>query len=247
MSIYLWNGCWLSSRDRCDAGSKQARNVVRSLTLQLKLRGRLDACLYLTRIPFIARSLGVGASCGSTITGVSLLVMPAGKLAGKVTAVSCSAKHGFPKHSADSIRLVAGKGILSDAHSSDAAVPDTRQVHLMASELHQELNDAGFSIAAGQLGDNITTSGLDVLALPLHTTLWIGDARLTVTGLRNPCRSLEAQHPGITKFMMRRDADGVMQRRTGIFATVQEDGQVAAGAEIIAQPPPEPHEQLPVL
>ena len=173
--------------------------------------------------------------------------MQAGKLTGKVTAVSRSSQHGFPKHSSDVLHLTRGQGIRDDAHSSDAEVPTTRQVHLMASELHHELNAAGFTISPGQLGDNITTKDIDVLALPLHTTLQIGDAQLRVTGIRNPCSSLEAQHPGITKFMMRRDESGLMQRRTGIFATVTQEGEVAEGATIAAQLPPEPHEKLPVL
>ena len=137
--------------------------------------------------------------------------MTAGPNAGVVVAVSCSARHTFSKTPADGIQLLAGLGVEGDAHMGttvkhrsrvrvDPTQPNLRQVHLIHAELLDELNAQGFDVAAGQLGENITTRGIDLLGLPTGARLHLGDAAvLEITGLRNPCRQLDGLRPGLMK------------------------------------------------
>jgi MOSC domain-containing protein YiiM len=118
---------------------------------------------------------------------------------GVVVAVSRDTDHRFSKPSTDEIRLLTGLGVEGDAHAgvtvqhrsrvaADPMQPNLRQVHLIQAELHEELHEQGFGVAPGELGENITTRGLDLLGLPRGTVLRLGDsATVEVTGLRNPC------------------------------------------------------------
>jgi len=122
-------------------------------------------------------------------------------MVGIVTAVSRSAGHTFSKPTEHSIRLLAGLGVAGDAHlgetvkhrsrvARDPSQPNLRQVHLVHAELHDELETAGFTVSAGQMGENITTRGADLLGLPTGTRLLLGDSAVVeVTGLRNPACS----------------------------------------------------------
>ena len=126
---------------------------------------------------------------------------------GVIVAVSRSATHTLRKLNAASIRLVAGLGVEGDAHlgktvqhrsrvARDPSQPNLRQIHLIHAELFDELQASGFEIGAGQMGENITTSRLDLLALPADARLHLGDtAIVVVTGLRNPCTQLERIRP----------------------------------------------------
>src|SRR3989442_10395556 len=117
-------------------------------------------------------------------------------MSGMVEAVHKSASHTLTKPGQPSIRLLAGLGVEGDAHlgetvkhrsrvSRDPSQPNLRQVHLIHAELHDELRDAGFAVSAGQMGENITTRGVDLLGLPTGTRLYLGDAAVVeVTGLR---------------------------------------------------------------
>ena len=173
-----------------------------------------------------------------------------------VTAVSRSAIHGFSKVNQDSIRLVAGLGVDGDTHSGatvqhrsrvaqDPSQPNLRQVHLIHSELFEELHAAGFNVSAGQMGENITTRGVDLLGLPTGAQLHLGDqAVVEVTGLRNPCAQLDGFLPGLTAAVLGRDADGHQIRNAGIMGIVLQSGEVSAGDKIRVVLPPEPHSSL---
>ena len=118
---------------------------------------------------------------------------------GVVTAVSRSSRHTLVKTNEASVRLMAGLGIEGDAHQGttvkhrsrvarNPATPSLRQVHLIHAELRDGLLQRGFAVKAGEMGEKITTSGLDLLAFATITRLYIGDtAVVEVTGLRNPC------------------------------------------------------------
>ena len=108
-------------------------------------------------------------------------------MTGVVTAVSRSATHTFSKPNPDSIRLLTGLGVEGDAHlgetvkhrsrvARDPTQPNLRQVHLIHAELHDELRAAGFAVSAGQMGENVTTRGVDLLGLPTGTRLHLGDS-----------------------------------------------------------------------
>ncbi|MAE97464.1 MAG: MOSC domain-containing protein [Deltaproteobacteria bacterium] len=173
-----------------------------------------------------------------------------------VTAVSRSEEHRFSKPSQDGIRLVAGLGVAGDAHygetvqhlsrvARDASKPNLRQVHLLHAELHDELRAGGFEVAPGQLGENITTRGIDLLGLPRGTRLHLGaNAVVGVTGLRNPCRQIDAFRPGLRAATLGRDEQGRLVRKAGIMGIVLIGGEVRAGDEIRCEPPPPPHHPL---
>jgi MOSC domain-containing protein YiiM len=177
-------------------------------------------------------------------------------MGGIVTAVSRSATHTLTKPNADSIRLAAGLGIEGDAHQGatvkhrsrvarNAAEPNLRQVHLIHAELHDELRGAGFAVAPGQMGENVTTRGVDLLGLAVGTRLRLGDrAVVEVTGLRNPCAQLDKIQPGLMAATLDRDGDGNLVRKAGIMGVVIAGGEVRPGDPIRIESPPPPHRPL---
>ncbi|MGH2586222.1 MAG: MOSC domain-containing protein [Dehalococcoidia bacterium] len=177
-------------------------------------------------------------------------------MGGVVTAVSRSATHTFSKPSQDGIRLLTGLGVEGDAHQGetvkhrsrvrrDPSQPNLRQVHLIHAELHDELRAAGFAVTAGDMGENVTTSGVDLLALPTGTRLQLGEtAVVEVTGLRNPCVQLDRFQPNLMAAVLDHDADGNLIRKAGVMGVVLADGEVHPGDPIHVKLPPEPHHPL---
>jgi MOSC domain-containing protein YiiM len=175
---------------------------------------------------------------------------------GQVTAVSRSATHTFTKPNEDRITLVAGLGVDGDAHAGetvkhrsrvarDPSQPNLRQVHLIHAELHDELRGAGFEVAAGQMGENVTTRGVDLLGLPAGARLRLGEAAVVeITGLRNPCGQLNGVQEGLMAATLDRDPDGNLIRKAGVMGVVLEGGEVRAGDPIRVELPPEPHRPL---
>ena len=175
---------------------------------------------------------------------------------GKVIAVSLSKGHTFSKPNMLGIRLLAGLGVEGDAHAGvtvkhrsrvrrDPTQPNLRQVHLFHAELHDELRDAGFSVSAGEMGENITTRGVDLLGLPVGTRLLLGDtATIEVTGLRNPCAQLNGIAPGLMASTLDRDAQGNLVRKAGVMGIVVSGGEVRPGDAIRVELPPAPHRPL---
>jgi MOSC domain-containing protein YiiM len=176
-----------------------------------------------------------------------------------VCAVARDAEHGVSKPRVDAITLLAGRGVAGDAHAGetvqhrsrvarDPSQPNLRQVHLIHAELHDELRAAGFDVAPGRMGENVTTRGVDLLALPAGTLLQLGDeAVVEVTGLRNPCRQLEQIQAGLMAATLARDADGGLVRKAGVMGIVVRAGEVRAGDRIELRLPAAPHRPLPVV
>jgi MOSC domain-containing protein YiiM len=172
---------------------------------------------------------------------------------GVVRAVSRSAKHTLIKLNEDSIRLLVGLGVEGDAHQGatvkhrsqvarDPAQPNLRQVHLIHAELHHELREVGFSVSAGQMGENVTTHGIDLLGLPTGARLHLGDtAVVEVTGLRNPCAQLDRIQPGLMAATLGRDEQGNLVRKAGIMGVVLAGGEVRPGDTIRVELPLQPH------
>jgi len=170
-----------------------------------------------------------------------------------VIAVSLSPSHTMSKPNQAEIWLVEGLGVDGDAHAGvtvkhrsrvarDPSQPNFRQVHLMHAELLAELKAAGFEIAPGQMGENVTVTGLDILALPTGTRLRLGsEAEIEVTGLRNPCAQLDGIQPGLMAAVLGRDAAGNLIRKAGVMATVVTGGPVRPGDDIAVSLPDEPH------
>jgi MOSC domain-containing protein YiiM len=176
-----------------------------------------------------------------------------------VIAVSRDAEHRFSKPACPAIRLVVGLGVEGDAHvgatvqhrsrvARDPAAPNLRQVHLIHSELFDELRASGFNVSAGQMGENITTQGINLLGLPAGARLHLGrQAVVEVTGLRNPCYQLDDFQPGLMKAVLGRDASGNLIRKTGVMSIVIAEGEVRAGDAIDIELPAGPPRPLQVV
>lgn len=173
--------------------------------------------------------------------------------AGKVISLARSAGHGFSKAVTDGLVLLKGLGVEGDAHcgttvkhrsrvAADPSQPNLRQVHLIAQELLEELAEKGFDVPPGGLGENVLTSGIDLLALPRDTILNIGkESQVKVTGLRNPCAQIESFRPGLLRHVVSKAGDGQLIRRAGIMGVVLAGGNVQVGDEVRAVYPPQPH------
>ncbi|WP_304455131.1 MOSC domain-containing protein [Nocardiopsis sp. YSL2] len=172
-----------------------------------------------------------------------------------VTAVSAGPHHTFSKPAQPSIRLLTGLGVEGDAHmgttvkhrsrvAQDPTRPNLRQVHLIHVELFDDLAQAGYDLAPGQLGENITTHGLDLLGLSTGTLLSAGESVIEVTGLRNPCTQIDAFAPGLLKHLAYRDEQGTVVRRSGVMGIVRAGGTVEPGMAVRVRQPPGPHVPL---
>ncbi len=127
----------------------------------------------------------------------------------------------------------------------DPSQPNLRQVHLIHAELHDELRATGFVVSAGQMGENVTTRGIDLLGLPTGTRLRLGKtAVVEVTGLRNPCLQLDRFQPGLMAAVLGRDEHGALIRKAGVMAIVLAEGEVRPGDPILVELPPAPHRSL---
>ncbi|MEV7243800.1 MOSC domain-containing protein [Streptomyces sp. NPDC093248] len=173
-----------------------------------------------------------------------------------VAAVSSNGEYSFTKPNRERITLLAGLGVEGDVHAGvtvrhrsrvarDPSRPNLRQVHLIHEELFEEVGASGFRVAAGELGENITTRGIDLLGLPTGAVLRIGDeAVVEVTGLRNPCRQIDGFRRGLLKQVVGRDAEGHVRYRAGVMGVVRMGGVVRAGDAISVELPDGPHRAL---
>lgn len=176
-----------------------------------------------------------------------------------VAALALSPRHGFSKQVVPDLRLIAGEGVAGDAHCGatvkhrsrvrqDPTRPNLRQVHLLAAELLAELNALGFALGPGDLGENVLTCGLDLLALPRGTRLLFpGGACVEITGLRNPCAQIEAFRPGLLAQVVGKKADDAIERRAGVMAIVVTGGTIARGDRFEIVLPAKPWHALEVV
>ena len=174
----------------------------------------------------------------------------------RIVAVNLRSGHHFSKTGALAIRLIEGLGVDGDAHAGvtvkhrsrvrrDPTQPNLRQVHLVHRELFDELRFKGFDISPGDIGENVTTEGLDLLALPRGTLLHLGSrAVVKITGLRNPCVQLDNFRPGLMAATLDKDADGNLIRKAGVMSVVIAGGEVRPGDTIDVELPAGPHEPL---
>jgi len=170
-----------------------------------------------------------------------------------VQNVARDGAHRFSKRSVPELSVLAGLGVEGDAHSgvtvkhrsrvaADPTQPNLRQVHLIHSELFDELRVKGFDLGPADLGENVTTVGLDLLGLPTNTLLAIGgEVVLEVTGLRNPCAQIERFQPGLLAAVLDRGPHGELIRKAGIMTIVRVGGVVRPGDRIEVDRPPPPH------
>ena len=174
-------------------------------------------------------------------------------MTGHVIALHRSAVHNFSKQAETSLNLLQGLGIQGDAHmgatvkhrsrvAADPNQPNLRQVHLLHAEMIDEIRGMGFDIKSGDVGENITTHGINLINLPRHTRLHIGSSViLSITGLRNPCVQLDNFQAGLTQAFLGKTDDGKLIRKSGIMAIVLEGGIIFQGDEIRVEMPSHPH------
>ena len=179
-----------------------------------------------------------------------------GNLMGTVVAVCRSSDHVFSKGVEESIRLLPGLGIEGDAHmgrtvqhrsriAKDPTQPNLRQIHLIHSELFEELRKEGHVVSPGQMGENITTSGIDLLGLPTGTKLLIGnEAVVEITGLRNPCHQLDDFQAGLMSAVLDRDEQGNLVRKAGVMGIVLKGGIIRPNDTILVRLPEGQHNPL---
>jgi MOSC domain-containing protein YiiM len=175
--------------------------------------------------------------------------------AARIVGLARSAEHAFSKEPCERLTLVAGLGVADDAHAGvtvqhlsrirkDPGQPNLRQVHLIHAELFDELAAKGFVVRPGDLGENVTTRGIDLLGLVAGTRLKVGEAVLRVTGLRNPCAQIDDFCPGLLKEMVEKRPDGSLIRKCGVMAVVERDGEIGVGDAIAIAAPAPPHRRL---
>jgi MOSC domain-containing protein YiiM len=175
---------------------------------------------------------------------------------GIVKSVSKSRIHTFSKFNCDKIILIKGYGVEGDAHmgervkhrsrvAKDPSQLNLRQVHLIHSELFDDLLEKGFTIRDGEIGENITTTGIELLSLPKGTLLKIGKTvKIEITGLRNPCKQLDLLQNGLMKAVLDIDEEGNLIRKAGVMGIVIEGGEVKTGNRIQVELPPKPFLKL---
>lgn len=173
-----------------------------------------------------------------------------------VVAVHSSRTHDFSKQSRDEIVLVEGHGVSGDAHfgttvrhrsrvAKNPAEPNLRQVHLLHAELLEDLRARGFEVAPGQLGENVTTRGVDLLGLSVGTRLLLGsEAVVEVTGLRNPCSQIDRFKRGLMAAVLDRAPDGSLIRKSGVMGVVIRGGVVRPNDRIALEHVPADHVAL---
>ncbi|WP_232524725.1 MOSC domain-containing protein [Nocardioides mangrovicus] len=163
-----------------------------------------------------------------------------------VVAVHRDAEHRFSKQPVEEIVLLAGLGVKGDAHLGvtvqhrsrvrrDPTQPNLRQVHLIHAEL---LDEVSHEVRPGDLGENVTTRGVDLLGLPTGTLLHLGaEAVVRVTGLRNPCTQIDGFSDGLLRELVTRDEAGHVVRLGGVMGVVERGGVVRAGDAIVVETP----------
>lgn len=172
-----------------------------------------------------------------------------------VIAVASDTDHNVIKPVRERITLIAGWGVEGDAHAGKTVqhrhdklknpdAPNLRQVHLMHAELFDQVADSGMKVEPGQMGENITTRGIDLLNLPRGTQLKIGEAVIEITGLRNPCKHLNKIAPGLMMACIDKYDDGTLFPQSGVMGIVIGSGDIRAGDDILIMTPPEPHHRL---
>ena len=166
-----------------------------------------------------------------------------------MVAVSRDSDHRFSKPVVQELTLVEGWGVEGDAHAGttvqhrsrvarDPSQPNLRQVHLIHAELFDEVAGAEFAVAPGELGENVTTRGIDLLGLPTGALLHLGDdACVRVTGLRNPCQQINGFEPGLLREVLGKADDGVVERKGGVMSVVVSGGVVRQGDQVRVELP----------
>lgn len=142
---------------------------------------------------------------------------------GKIVAVCTSPKKGMRKKNVGEGMLVVEHGIQGDAHVGDWH----RQVSLLALESIEKMQKMGLDVKPGDFAENLTTEGIDLVALPIGTKLKIGEQALgEVTQIGKECH---------TRCAIYYQAGDCVMPKEGIFIRVLAGGPVKVGDSIEIQ------------
>ncbi|MBN2404920.1 MAG: MOSC domain-containing protein [Coriobacteriia bacterium] len=141
---------------------------------------------------------------------------------GKVVSINLSQKKTVRKTPGTNGVLVVGSGFEGDAHAGDWH----RQVSLLAQESIDKMVAKGLDVAAGDFAENITTSGIDLVSLPVGSVINIGPTVLEVTQIGKVCH---------TKCAIYYQAGDCVMPKEGIFAVVRVGGSVGVGDSIVVE------------
>ena len=136
-----------------------------------------------------------------------------------VLAVCISENKGERKKPVQSVELRENHGIVGDAHAGDWH----RQVSLLAQESIDKMRALGLDVSAGDFAENITTSGIDLVSLPIGTRLQIGETLLEVTQIGKECH---------TRCAIFYQAGDCVMPKEGIFVKVLRGGIIGQEAAI---------------
>ena len=143
---------------------------------------------------------------------------------GRVLAVNISEKKGTRKANIQSCLALKDFGLQGDAHAG----PWHRQVSLLANESIKKMQAMGLKVGYGDFAENITTEGVDLVHLPIGTTIRIGNGvLLRVTQIGKVCH---------TRCAIYYQAGDCVMPKEGIFAEVLNEGEVKVGDEVIIDP-----------
>ncbi|HHJ99490.1 MAG TPA: MOSC domain-containing protein [Actinobacteria bacterium] len=141
-------------------------------------------------------------------------------MAATVTSVNLSARKTVRKTPGTCGTLVVGSGFEGDAHAGDWH----RQVSLLAEESIAKMQAKGLDVDAGDFAENITTSGIDLVSLPVGTRVRVGGTLHEVSQIGKECH---------TKCAIYYQAGDCVMPKEGIFAIVLEGGRVSVGDEVV--------------
>ena len=182
--------------------------------------------------------------------------MGAFTIEGIVAGVFVSGSHTFSKSEQQSITLLPELGIEGDAHCGSTVQhlserkkypnrPNLRQLHLIQSELIEELNATGFDVRPGDLGENITTGQIDLPALPQGTLPRRGHTAIVeITGLRTPCFKIERFRKGLRSAVTVHRNAGPPTLKRALLAIVVTGGLVSRDDRIVIHISGGPHRAL---
>ncbi|MBA4370825.1 MAG: sulfurase [Coriobacteriaceae bacterium] len=136
---------------------------------------------------------------------------------GRVLSVNLSEKKTVRKTRGDAGTLVLDRGFAGDAHAGDWH----RQVSLLGRESIDKMVAKGLEVDAGDFAENITTEGIDLMALPVGSVLKVGaDTVIEISQIGKVCH---------TKCAIYFQAGDCVMPREGIFAVVRQAGVVKVG------------------
>ncbi len=134
----------------------------------------------------------------------------------KINSLNISKKKSIKKTPVQKVEITL-EGLAGDAHSGDWH----RMISLLALESVDKMRAAGLNVGPGDFAENITTEGVDLLALPLGTRVRLGqDVIVEITQHGKECHDRCAIY---------HEAGDCVMPKEGVFAKVEKVGELKTG------------------